>query len=128
MQLRHNKRKSAAIKDLLTTAAAGEVGSRPSAGAAGRQRSTGAPAAVLQDVLEELLHAGTDVNSEADRSWVAAAGTTAKTPGIASNVLLDDDSRSENSSDGDEAGSLLATLGPMLSNKYKAVVSSDTIN
>eukprot|EP00878_Enallax_costatus_P010498 GHUV01010961.1.p1 GENE.GHUV01010961.1~~GHUV01010961.1.p1 ORF type:complete len:461 (+),score=214.24 GHUV01010961.1:460-1842(+) len=71
VQLRHNKRKSAAIKDLLTKAAAGEVDAVTAAASGGRgsgkQRSAGAPSAVLQDVLDELLQAGGD-DSDGDDS------------------------------------------------------------
>lgn len=71
MQLRHNKRKTAAIKDLLTTAAAGGVDGLTAAVSGGRTSSknwsAGSPSAVLQGVMDELLQAGSD-DSDGDDS------------------------------------------------------------
>lgn len=62
VQLRHNKRKSAAIKELLTHAPAGEVDDRPCNGctASGRGSHRHQSTDVLQDVLDELLQQSGD--------------------------------------------------------------------
>jgi hypothetical protein len=86
VQLRHNKRKSAAIKDLLATAGTGEHSSGAAAGrhgngsprAAGKHRSPGNPSQVLQGLLDELL--ATDDEGEGG----AGAGAAGR------NVFADD--------------------------------------
>jgi hypothetical protein len=76
VQLQHNKRKSAAIKDLLSTAGTGEPSSGAGAGKhdngspAGKHRSPGNPSQVLQGLLDELL--ATDDEDEGQRSAGAA--------------------------------------------------------
>lgn len=79
VQLRHNKRKSAAIKELLSTAGSGEhSGGATAAGkhssgspvAPGQHRSPGNPSQVLQGLLDELL--ATDDDEDAEGSTIAA--------------------------------------------------------
>lgn len=79
VQLRHNKRKSAAIKELLSTAGTGEHSSGGAAAgkhsssspkAQGKHRSPGNPSQVLQGLLDELL--ATDDDEDGDGSAGAA--------------------------------------------------------
>jgi hypothetical protein len=90
VQLRHNKRKSAAIKELLSTAGTGEHSSGAAGGkhgngsprAAGKHRSPGNPSQVLQGLLDELL--ATDDEREEDEGADAGAGAAGR------NVFADD--------------------------------------
>lgn len=92
VQLRHNTRKSAAIKELLSIAAAGAPGDSTTAAAGGKHsssrgdtklhRSPGNPSAVLQGLLDDLLaidgddEAG-DISGAAGRSGFKDDSTTA---------------------------------------------------
>lgn len=69
VQLRHNKRKSAAIKQLLSSAATGELtGPGASASkAAAMHQSAHVSAETLQDALDELLQTDQS-DSEGDHS------------------------------------------------------------
>lgn len=67
VQLRHNKRKSAAIKQLLSSAATGELTGASASKAAAMYQSAHVSAETLQDALDELLQTDQS-DSEGDHS------------------------------------------------------------